>query len=338
MRLLSALMGGLTALFAFLFVREALPRARWASTVGGLGVALVPLLGFMSGTVNPDAMLYTVTAALFYLLARAFRRGLSHKGALALGGVIAIGFATKLNFVGIAPGAILGLVLLGVRAARTQGRTAYAWLGGALALAISPALLYVAIHLASGEAAFGIVSRALAGTRGSPLAELSYIWQFYLPRLPGMHSDFMGLFTTQQIWFKGYVGLYGWLDTAFPAWVYEFASIAALVILALCARGVLLAAATISGRLSELAVYAAIGVGLLLLIGADSYMVFPSVNAEFGQARYLLPLLPLLAIVLALAARGAGRRWGPSAGAAIVVLFLAHDLFSQLQVVARFYG
>ncbi len=58
MRLLRALMAGFTALFAFLFVREALPGVAWAWTVGGLGVALAPLLGFMSGAVNPDAMLF----------------------------------------------------------------------------------------------------------------------------------------------------------------------------------------------------------------------------------------------------------------------------------------
>jgi hypothetical protein len=37
-------------------------------------------------------------------------------------------------------------------------------------------------------------------------------------------------------------------------------------------------------------------------------------------------------------ARGAGRRRGPAAAALIVVLFLAHDVFSRLLVVARFYG
>ena len=69
MRLLSALMAGLTALFAYLFVCEALPGVSWAWTVGGLGVALAPLLGFMSGAVNPDAMLAAVSAGIFFLLA-----------------------------------------------------------------------------------------------------------------------------------------------------------------------------------------------------------------------------------------------------------------------------
>ena len=63
MRLLSALMAGLTALFAYLFLREALPAVPWAWTVGGLGVALDPLLGVMSGAVNPDALLFAVCAA-----------------------------------------------------------------------------------------------------------------------------------------------------------------------------------------------------------------------------------------------------------------------------------
>ena len=45
----------------------------------------------MSGAVNPDSMLYAVTAALFYLLARAFRRGLTRTQAIALGALTAVG-------------------------------------------------------------------------------------------------------------------------------------------------------------------------------------------------------------------------------------------------------
>ena len=108
MRLLSALMAGFTALFTFLFLREALPGVRSAWTVGALAVALSPLFGFMSGAVNPDAMLFAVSAALFFCLARAFRRGLSTRLAIGSGLVIATGFLTKLNFVGLAPGAFVG--------------------------------------------------------------------------------------------------------------------------------------------------------------------------------------------------------------------------------------
>ena len=338
MRLLSALMGGLTALFAFLFVREALPGVPWAWTVGGLGVALAPLLGFMSGSVNPDALLFAVCAALFYCLARAFRHGLTRTLALVLGAVTALGFLTKLNFIGVAPGVLLGFVLLAVRAARTSGRAAYRWLAIALAIAVSPVVLYLAIHVASDQPALGIVSGSIANTHGSLLGELDYVWQLFLPRLPGTPNDFPGILTTKQIWFDGYVGLYGWLDTTFPGWVYDLALIPAGLIAALCLRSLIAGRSALRARAGELIVYLAIGIGLMALIGVSSYEQFPTLSAEFGQARYLLPLLPLLGAVLVLAARGAGRRLGPAVGALIVVLFLAHDLFSQLQTIARFYG
>jgi len=83
MRALSALMAGATALLMLLFVRECLPGRPWAWTVGGVGAAFVPLFGFVSGGVNPDALLFAVGAALFACVARAFRRGLTTRRARA---------------------------------------------------------------------------------------------------------------------------------------------------------------------------------------------------------------------------------------------------------------
>ncbi len=338
MRLLTALMAGATALFTFLFLRETIPRVRWAWSVGALGVALCPLLGFMSGAVNPDGMLFAVSAALFYCLARAFRRGLTTRAAIALGVVIAVGLATKLNFVGLVPGALLALAILGVRAARGSGRAALRAPVIAGAIACVPVLLFILHNALSGHATFGIAADTIRGTHGSVLAEASYVWQLYLPRLPGMTSDTPGLFTARQIWFNGYVGRLGWLDTFFPGWVYSVALAAAALIAGACARTLLTKRGVLRGRASELVVYALIALGLLVLVGADSYRNYPLQPAAYGQARYLLPLLPLLGLVLALAARAGGRRWGPIVGTLIVVLFLAHDLFSQLQVIARYYG
>jgi 4-amino-4-deoxy-L-arabinose transferase-like glycosyltransferase len=336
MRLTSALFAGLTALFAFLFVREALPRAPWACSAGGLSIALAPLLGFMSGAVNPDAMLAAVSAALFYCLARAFRRGLATREAIAIGVVCAIGFLVKLNFIGLAPGVLVGLLVLTVRQMRAHRRSAYLPAAFAAAIALSPAIAYAAINAVSGDPLLGLVTQA--APIHSAFAELSYIWQLYLPALPGTRVDFPGLLTARQIWFDQYVGQYGWLDTPMPGWVDELALVPALAIAALCARSLHSGRRALRRRAGELATYAIMGIGLMALIGAASYQHFPGTDAEFGQVRYLLPLLALLGAVLTLAARGAGRRWGPAVGASIVVLFLAHDLFSQLQVVARYYA
>ncbi len=338
MRLTSALLAGLTALFVFLFVREALPATPWAWSVGGLSIALAPLLGFMSGAVNPDSLLFAVSAAAFYCLARAFRRGLSTRLAAATGAVTALGVLTKLNFVGLVPGILLGLVLLSVRAARASRPGAYRKLALAVAIALVPAALYALASAVSGHVLFALVSTHAWSVHGSLLSEIDYIWQLYLPRLPGTVNDFPGLSSTRQLWFDGYVGLYGWLDTTFPAWVYTVALLLAAAIALLCGRCLLQGRATLRARAGELGVYVVMGVGLLVLVGTASYAVFPEADAEYAQARYLLPLLALLGLVLALAARGAGRRWGPVVGTLLVVLFLAHDIFSQLQVVARYYG
>lgn len=342
MRLLSALMGAFTALFVFMFVREALPGAPWAWTVGGLGAALSPLFGFSTSTVNPDALLFVFAAAVFYYLARGFRRGLSLPLALTIGVLCALGSLTKLNFIGLGPGILLALVLLARRESRSVGRAAYTrLLAPALGVAVVPGLIYALINRVSNHHTFGLVSSGLKGStvgQHSLSGELSYIWQFYLPRLPGMHDDFGPIFTTWQIWFRNIVGLYGWGDTVFPSWVYDVALIPAAAIAILCIRALLIHRAALRARLAEVVVYALMSLGVLALVGAASYVLYPGGIAEFADARYLLPMLALWGAILALAARGGGRRWGPAIGVLLVVLVISHDLFAQLQVLARYYG
>ncbi len=348
MRLFSALLAGVTALFTFLFVRECLPLVPWAWTVGGLAAALAPALGFTSSAVTPDAMLFAVSAAVFYCLARGFRRGLTWKLAAATGALAAVGFLTKLNFVGLAPGVMLGLVVLGFRrvdlAPGGDGRgrplvPAFV----AMAVAVSPICVYVIGNVLRHRPTLGVVSSAVhimngpSSSQRSLWGDISYNWQFYLPRLPGMVDYFPGLSTTRQVWFNRAVGLYGWVDTAFPVWVCNLALVPAGLLAISCVRAFATGWASLRARLSELVVYVTMSVGLMALIAQDSHLQ-QRVEPGWAQPRYLVPLLPLGAVLLALAARGAGRRWGPAAGALIVVLFLTQDLFSQLLVVARFYS
>ncbi len=347
MRLLSSVFAAITALFAFLFVREALPRSRWAWTVGGMAVALFPLLGFISGGVNPDAMLYAVCAALYYCLARGFRRGLTPRLALTIGALTALGFLTKLNFVGFAPAVLVGLALLAVRARSGLARDGQAgvgvpwrWLALASALALAPAAIYALVNLASNHAGLGAASETLGGLHGSTFDEVSYVWQFYLPLLPGMPNYFTTLSSTsQQLWLNGLIGLYGWSDTLFASWVYELTLIPLAGIAALCARELARRRRALRGRLAELSVYALTCAGVMIVVGVRSYTSDVLHGTEpYWEPRYLLPMLPLWGCVVALAARGAGRRWGPPVGALLIVLLLAHDLFSQLQVISRYYG
>jgi len=341
MRLFSALFAGATALFAFMFVRETLPGTPWAWTVGGLGVALAPLPAFISGGVNPDGMLFAVSAANFYLLARAFRRGLTPALAAAMCAAMLLGVLTKLNFLGLVPGLAAGLLVTVHSAPASVRRVVRRSATVALAVAASALALAAALGELSGDASGHYISSFVAkvGLTNNALSELSYTWQFYLPRLPGMASYFPGVFTTRQLWFNGLVGFYGWGDTAFPTWVYNAALIPAGLIGLLWLLAVLSRRDALHRRWAELAVYATMAAGLLTLVGITSYDgdVIGGGGA-FWEPRYLVPLLPLFAAALALAARGAGRHLGPLAGVLIVVLVLGHDVFSQLLVVSRYYG
>jgi 4-amino-4-deoxy-L-arabinose transferase-like glycosyltransferase len=339
MRLVSALFGAITALLTFLFLREVLPGAPWAATIGALCVALQPLLAFISGSVNPDAMLFAVSAAVLLCLARAFRRGLTIRLAVWLGVLIAVGFLTKLNFAGFAFGVFVGLAALGAREAKARGWAALLSATIAALIGVSPVTLYVLRNVLSGRPTFGIISANVESiTAESLLSAVSYIWQVYLPRLPGMTPYFSGIATYKDIWFDRSVGLYGFFDTMFPAWVDNVALLPAAAVALLCGRELFVRRGALRARLPELAVYASIALGVLVMIGASSYVSDAlDHGAAFGEPRYLLPLLPLFGAVIALAVRGAGR-WAPVLGAALVILVFGHDLFSQLQVLARYYG
>jgi 4-amino-4-deoxy-L-arabinose transferase-like glycosyltransferase len=340
MRLLSALMAGCSALFIFLFLRELLPRASWAWTVGGLSAAFAPLLGFISGAINPEAMLTAVSAMAFFCLARGFRRGLSPGLACAIGAVMAVGLLTKLNFVALVPGMVLGIVILAARAARTSRREALRSLALALLIAFSPAIIYTLVKLNTSQDEVERFSDSLNATNGngSLWDQFSYIWQSYLPRLPGMANDFPGAFIPREVWFNDVVGLYGWENISFPDWVQHAAVWPVIALVALSLRALVAGRRALWSRGPELVVYLLMGLGVLVLLGATAFSSFPQVTLGFRAPRYLLPLLPLACAGLALAARGAGKRWGPVVGTLIVVLLIGHDLFSQLLAIGHYYG
>ena len=267
MRLLSALMCGVTVLFVFLFVREALPAVPRTWTVAGLGAAFMPALGSISGAVNPDAMLCVVSAAIFYCFARAFRRGLTLTLAAVIGVLTAVGLLTKLNFLGLVPGVVLGLALLTRCTSRALGpRAAVRASAPAFAIAALPACVYVLANLFSHHHVLGLAGGVIGFTVGhrSIPGELGYIWQLYLPRLPGMSVDFADISPLRDLWFNGFVGDYGFEDTFFPRWVDNFALIPAFAIAALAAREVFLHRSKLTLRAGELATYLTLAVGLMV--------------------------------------------------------------------------
>jgi 4-amino-4-deoxy-L-arabinose transferase-like glycosyltransferase len=351
MRLFSALLAGLATIFVFLFCRQLLPGSPWAWTLGALAVALLPQFANVAGGLNNDNLLVAASAGCFYLLALGFRRGLDPRLGLALGGLAAIGFLAKINIAGLLPGFALGVGLIVRQAQGTERRTAIRGALAALAAFTLPVLAYMAANTAlwdrgllrgAAESSAPPVSNPAAPEAiPSPEPELlegvSYVWQFYLPRLPFMDSLLPG-YPLADVWLEGFVGRFGLLEFGWPGWVYVLAGVVFIALGCLAGRELWLRRATVRDRAGELLAYAVSMLGLLAIVHWAGYDSRLQNEGGFEQARYLFPLLALYAAVIALAARGAGRRWGPAVGVLIVCLAIAHSLVAVLVALDRYYG
>ncbi len=339
MRLISALLAGLTTLFVFLFLREALPGARWAWPVGALAAGVQPVFGFISGGVTNDDLLICASAAAFAVMARIFARGLTARRAVWLGIALAIGVLAKTQMLALAPGFALGVLAVVWRRPREERLRALRDGAAGAAVLLGTIVAYVAINaLALDRAATGGATNLQpAAESGSVVEKVSYAWQLFLPRLP-FQTDLVPGFPLWDDWFTGFVGRFGWLDFAFAPWVNVVAAVLAGALLALAAAGLWARKDAVGRRWPEAAAYALAAAGLMTAIAAVGYGYQKGSGFDFQQARYLLPLLPLYGAVVALAARGAGSRWGPSVGAAIAVLALGHGLFAQLLTLERYFA
>ncbi len=361
MRLFSALLAGITALFLFLFLRELLPAQPWAWTIGALAVAFQPTVGFIGGGVSPDNLVIAATAALFFCIARAFRHGLTVPGGIAIGAASATAVLAKAPALGLVPGIVLGVALLVFQASPSKRGDA---LRGALAAAGTfavPVLLYMLLNVTVWDRGifFGAepdpaVEALGPETTTSPTQEtatltgvISHYWQFYLPRLPGMEDAFAA-YPLRDIIFNGSIGYFGWGDYRFPGWVYDAALPLVLLLLALAISELVACREVLRGRVGELATYAVLTLGLTMVIAWVGYHARTTGETGYEQARYFFPLLAAYAAVIALAARGAGRSlswtsrasrsWGPVAGVVIVSIAIAHSVVAMLITLTRYYG
>lgn len=360
MRLLSALYAAGTVLLVFLFLRELLPRAPWAWRAGALACALQPLFAFISGGVSPDSLLTLFCTAVFYLLARAFRRGLTPRVGGLIGLTLALATLAKLSALGLLPGVAVAGVILVWRAGPEGRRSALLGVGaGTLAFA-APMLLYLLLSntiwhrpllggagetVSSGASGGG--GGGGGGSGGGPTAlppshwaslsgYLSYTWQLVFPPLPSMH-DWLPKFLPNEVWFRGWIGRFGWGGLVFPGSVYSIALVVSCALVALVGVSLVRLRRSLLRRLPELAAYVALIGGLICFYGYVGYHYFLDTGAQFEQARYLFPLIALYGGLIAVAVAGLGRRLGVAVGATLVVLAFGHDVAALVLNVGHYY-
>jgi Predicted membrane protein (DUF2142) len=348
MRILSALYAGITVLLVFMFLRELLPRAPWAWVAGGLACGLQPLFAFESGGVSPDSLLALFSAATFYLVARAFRRGLTVPLGVTIGAMVMLATLSKLAALGLIPGLIVAGLLLVWRAGPERRREAVkALVAAALTFGV-PMGIYLVFSQTVWDRPFfagagtagvssGNASGALAGVTPSFSGYLTYTWQLLLPRLSFM-KDWLPGFLPNEVWFHGWIGRFGWGGITFDPYVYTWALRASGVVVALLVVSMARKYRALWRHLREFAAYLAIGLGLIAFYGYVGYHYYLDTGFTFEQARYLFPLLALYGGLIAVAVSGLGRRLGAAAGATLVVFAFAHDIAALMLTVGRFYA
>jgi hypothetical protein len=294
----------------------------------------------MSGGVNNDVLMYTAGAALLYVLALAFRQGLTPRLGVALGLTMLVGLLAKSSFLGLVPGVLLGCALLAWRDRARRRQTALATGIGAAVAAVPFGLWMVA-----NEHLFDRVATTTAGFTSSTVnqaatlgGQLSYLWGYFLPRLPFTGDYYPGEYPLWDTYFQAFVGRFGWFQYGFPDWVNWGALPVFLALAALAAVAIARARPLRTGRWIELVTYAALLGGLTLLVNVAGYRYKIVNDVAFEQVRYLFPLLGLWGLFVAAAARGAGRRLAPAVAGFLLVLVMAHSLFAMLLTLSRYYA
>jgi Predicted membrane protein (DUF2142) len=342
MRLTSALLFALVALFAFLTVRELLPRQPFASAAAGILVAFQPMASFIGGAVNNDTGVNAAAAALVYLLIRGLRRGLTAPVAIAIGGVAVLVPWTKLTGFALYPAvavALLGMVM------RRHDRGGLALAGIAIATTIAARLTTAGVDSfvrrdeptsAPGAVAAPQVG-VLRGFLEQPFSYASYTWQVFLPRLPFMHDRNRQRWPAFDIYVRRGWDAFGWYTIAFPNWVNAIIATIMLACGVLCAAAVWLHRSAVRRRLWEVAVLLVALAGVIF--GVEFAYQSPTPREVIAeQGRYAFPALVPLATIAVGACFAFRSRWRVPVAAVLVCSVLSLAIASRLLVLTAFYA
>ncbi len=326
-----------TVVAAWLLTGEVLGPRRPAQLAAAAVAGLEPMQSFISTSITPDALMVPLWTLALWLGARVIIRGCRRPDAITLCAITAAAILTKATSYALLPGTLLALVL-GWRHRPAEERTDLRRMAAlALATLVIPVLVWVAVATASGRSALNTV-KAAPGVTPKPFSVtqfLSYLWQFYLPRLSSMEvfkpSPGLPLY---DIWITEGWGAFGWLDVRMSGWIYPvLTSITGIV--------AVLGAAILSrlrGRLiwELVAFFAVTSVCLLGGLHLTEYRALISGNGAVIQGRYALPLIGLFGLAVALLVSRLPARWrGPVCGSLVGALMVLQIL--ALATVAKVY-
>jgi 4-amino-4-deoxy-L-arabinose transferase-like glycosyltransferase len=351
-RLMASLWVPVTVLATWLLAGGVFDRRRILQTAAAAVPALAPMFTFISASVSPDGMMYALWSLALWLGVRAVKRGVPLVDGAAFFAVVGLACTVKAtSYALLVPAAFVAVVGLAARSPWRIGSVvklaAAVVVPVALTLGVWLVVARATDHAAAAQLSAGQVGGASSGTgaagttsaNGTSLREFaSYLWQYYLPRLP-FQTDFQTPFRGYpllQIWIKQGWASFGWLEVKFPEWVYR---VLGVLTMAIFAGG--LAALIRARRGLDLRVVLFLVLACGALLGGLHWTDYHQIEAGsrgFMQGRYVFPVIGVMALALAGAVSLLpARRWATATGAAVAALFAFH-LLSLGLVLERFYA
>lgn len=304
-----------------------LPRGPALRALASAAVVLNPQLTMMTATINPDLLLAALWTAGLWLSVSIVRHGATRVRVAWLVAVcVMAGFTQGRGLPLLAPAAIALTAAWWRRRARSRrAAVGCAAAGATVVLAGAYLLLRYAVR--------GDVT--LARVEGF----LSYLWQFYLPRLGFMSATIHPGYGVRQVFIDRFVGTFAQLEVSFSPATLDFLSRAAEV----TALAAIVGLAVHRRRLLRvpwvLAVLAVGAVGYLLMLHAVAYSSMLKVSSDpVITGRYLLPLLCLYGVGIALALSWLPRILAALLSGATVAGLAVLQLSALAIVVERFYA
>ncbi len=345
-RLFSVLFLLITTTAVWLLAGELFGRRRELQLLAAAAVGLWPMLDFMSAAVNPDSLMYATWSLALWLGVRVLRRGLDVASGVGFGLVVGVALITKAPSLALVPASAF-VVLFGLARLLWQRRP-----GAAALAALSVVLAFLApvgawhfTIAALDRPAYGQVTGVAAGAL-NVREFLSYVWQFYLPRLPFqvplyLDSRYVSPYPAFNVWVATSWAAFGWVTVFFPLWVYKvFLAITASVALAAVTKGIV---SLLHHRRSRqlwtvglpVAIFLGLAAGALVL---GLHLAEYRVKGPTNQGRYLFPLAGIAGCAVAYAMMLVPRRARTVAIGVALGGIVGYQMLALAFVAAHYYA
>jgi 4-amino-4-deoxy-L-arabinose transferase-like glycosyltransferase len=339
MRLYSCLLYVLTVLFAWLVAAE-LFALQWPRVLATAVVLLQPKLAYLGAIVNPDIQLVAIWTAFAWLAVRTVRRGPTTARVLGIGALAGASALTHARGLALVPPAALAVLLTFVR--HRAGWRTWARDGG-IAAAVALGCLAFAVSFSSahstGGAFGGSAAKAASTSTGNLRQFLSYLWQFYLPKLSFMQPKVGVAYGYRQVYIETFYSSQGALEVVYKPSTMDALQLASALGLLLLYTQAIAFRALLVRYWREVLIFASMCVSQLGLLHIAAYHdLLTSPGEPLITGRYLMPMISIFGVSIAFVCSTLPRRVGATLAGVILGAGVALQLSGLALSVARFYA